>query len=196
MKILICPKCNKKQSTGKFCLDDGTLLKEVITAEIKFKEIKSKRPTDTLKRDIRKWLTRIGVQNQDIIIRCSSNSAEVEYILNKNKYSFTSDRQKNLQSNLAGVESFLHNRVLSIEWGIELAEKAFAGYEALPDFTIINNPYEVLGVKKEDSIDSIRTKFKEFAKKYHPDINKNEGSELQFHRIKQALDEIEKEKKI
>lgn len=196
MKILICPKCGKKQSAGKYCLDDGQPLKEIITNEVKFKKMESLKPADTIKKDIRTWLARIGVQQTEISIRTSNDMVEIEYMLNRKRYVFSSHLQKNIQSNLAAVEQFLHYRVLGIERGIETAEQAFAGYEALPDHTggTSEDPYMILDVQRTDDIDEIRRKFKNLAKRYHPDINKSQGADLQFHRLKRAMDEIEKER--
>ena len=194
MKILRCNRCNKNQSSGKFCLDCGQTLTEVITTDVKFKKIDSVKPAETIKKDIRSWLARIGVQQGEISIRNSNDLVEVEYVLNKKKYIFSSHMQKNIQSNLAAVEQFLHYRVLGIERGIESAEQAFAGYEALPDFTGSEDPYAVLGVNTTDNLEQIRSKFKELAKKYHPDINKTPGADLQFQRIVKAMDAIERER--
>ncbi|MBR9703478.1 hypothetical protein GOV10_05535, partial [Candidatus Woesearchaeota archaeon] len=60
-------------------------------------------------------------------------AGEVDYILNNHSYSFKSVLQQNGRNNLAAVEQFLHHRVIGIERGIESVEKAFKGYEALPD---------------------------------------------------------------
>ena len=194
MKILICSKCGKKQSTGKFCLDDGSLLKEIIDSKIKFMPIITKRTSEQLKRDIRNWLARIGIQQTDIKISSQGVSAFVEYKYSGKVYIFSSNMQNNITNNLAGIEIFLHGRIIGIERGIETTEQAFSGYESLPDFTSDENPYVVLGVNREQSLDIIRSRFKELAKKFHPDVNNSVGADLQFQRIKKALDKIELER--
>ena len=68
MKILKCTKCGRSQKEGKFCLDCGGSLVEVITSEVKFKPIETTRTAEQLKRDVRNWLMRIGVQPPDIKI--------------------------------------------------------------------------------------------------------------------------------
>jgi len=136
MKILKCIPCNKQQKEGLFCLTCGQPLKEVITSTVEFKKIDTARSTDTLKRDIRRWLTRIGCQQPEILIANTGGtygSAEVEYILGGKTYTFSSTLQIDYRNNLAAVEQFLHHRVLGIERGIESTNQAFAGYEALPD---------------------------------------------------------------
>lgn len=132
MKSLNCIPCNRVQQSGKFCLDCGRPLTEVVTAGVTFKPIDTARSSETIKKDVRKWLNRLGVQNSDIQIEMGEGAA-VTYVLSNNKYTFRSVLQKNSSCNLAAVELFLHNRVLGIERGVETAEQAFKGYEALPD---------------------------------------------------------------
>jgi len=198
MQIMKCPNCSRTQSKGKFCLDCGSKLNMVINKQVQFKAINSGKSSDKIKSDIRKWLNRIGVQNPDIQIYTdrSMNVSEVDYMIDNNTYQFKSIMQKNVTSNLAAIEQFLHYRVLGIERGIETIEKAFSGYEALPDFTKATDPYLVLGFTKPVSIDEARVKFKQLVKKYHPDLNKNKDTQEEFNRIKMAMDQIEDMKNI
>ena len=198
MQIMKCPNCSRTQSKGKFCLDCGSKLNMVINKQVQFKAINSGKSSDKIKSDIRKWLNRIGVQNPDIQIYTdrSMNVSEVDYMIDNNTYQFKSIMQKNVSSNLAAIEQFLHYRVLGIERGIETIEKAFSGYEALPDFTKATDPYLVLGFTKPVSIDEARVKFKQLVKKYHPDLNKNKDTQEEFNRIKMAMDQIEDMKNI
>lgn len=192
MKILQCPKCSKKQSQGKFCLDCGSSLKEIITNEIKLNKIKSTKPSESLKRDIRKWLARIGVQQSDIQIKTSPDGlVEVQYILAGKTYVFSSHMQEGVTNNLGAVEIFLHGRVLGIERGIETAEQAFSAYTALPNFTKDEDPYKILGLDAGTDVEVCRQKFRELCKRYHPDTNKGPGADLNFQRIKKAIEEIE-----
>jgi len=195
MKQLKCPKCDRTQKTGKFCLDCGSRLNEVVTTNISFKRIKTGRTSDHLKRDVRNWLTRIGVQNPDIKISSSMGMTTVEYVLNNTMYSFSSHLQDSVTNNLAAVEQFLHHRVLGIERGIESVEQAFKGYEALPDYTDnkIIDPYAALGFSERVTLEEARVRYKEQAKKYHPDINKSDFAKTQFQRINKAINIIEEE---
>jgi len=197
MKILKCIKCNKSQKEGKYCLDCGNALKEVVTSEVKFKAIETSRTADQLKRDVRNWLMRIGVQQPDIKINLAEGNARIEYTINKMVYNFSSFLQKNASNNLAAVEQFLHYRVLGIERGIETTEQAFAGYEALPDYSDgkIEDPYIVFGFKEKVPVEEVRKKYKQLAKKYHPDVNPDKQTHNEFNLIKKALDMIEEEQK-
>ena len=193
MKILRCDPCNRNQQTGKFCLDCGRPLKEIVTTAVKFKPIDTNRTADTLKRDVRKWLERIGVQQPDIKIASEGGAARIEYILKNNTYTFMSHMQDTITKNLAAVEQFLHYRVLSIERGIETIEKAFAGYEALPDYTTqAQDPYQALGFREPVDIHIARKKFRALVKRYHPDTNPNKDTHEEFNRIKAAMITIEK----
>ncbi len=48
------------------------------------------------------------------------------------------------------------------------------------------NYYDILGVKKNASIDEIKKAYKELAKKYHPDVSKEAESEKKFKEINEA----------
>jgi len=190
MKKLMCNDCNRTQTTGKYCLDCGTQLSVVETKV--YKPIDTLKSNSTVKRDVRKWLERIGVHQFDIKIKSNGETAKIEYVLDQKVYSFESFQQNNITNNLAAIEQFLHYRVLGIERGIETVEKAFAGYEALPDHT--NNAYAVLGATKTDSLAVIKTKYKTLAKMFHPDINKGVEAEEQFKKINEAWEKIQAER--
>ena len=57
------------------------------------------------------------------------------------------------------------------------------------------NHYETLGVSKDASQDKIKKAYKKLAKKYHPDLNQDEGSEEQFKKINEAYQVLGDEKK-
>jgi|SRR3989344_5476374 len=55
--------------------------------------------------------------------------------------------------------------------------------------------YEILGVKKNSSKEEIKRAYKELAKKYHPDINKNKEAESKFKEISEAYAVLSDENK-
>lgn len=57
------------------------------------------------------------------------------------------------------------------------------------------DPYEVLGVSKDASADEIKKAYRKLSKKYHPDINHEEGAEEKFKEVNDAYDILGDEKK-
>jgi len=56
--------------------------------------------------------------------------------------------------------------------------------------------YSVLGVSKQASKDEIKKKFRELAKKYHPDLNKDDKTaEAKFREVSEAYEILEDDKK-
>ncbi|WP_018923708.1 molecular chaperone DnaJ [Salsuginibacillus kocurii] len=50
--------------------------------------------------------------------------------------------------------------------------------------------YEVLGVSQDASQDEIKKAYKKLARKYHPDVNQEEGAEDKFKEVKSAYDTL------
>ena len=55
--------------------------------------------------------------------------------------------------------------------------------------------YEVLGLQKGASQEEIKKAYRQLAKKYHPDINKEPGAEEKFKEINEAYDTLSDEQK-
>ena len=193
-----CGSCGRMQATGDFCMSCGRKVKEISfnkDESVKFKKMDTSRGISRLKEDAIKWLLRINVQESDINFVSDGQVTTIEYILEGKKYQFSSFLQDKEKNNWAAVEQFLHHRIIGIERGIESKEKAFEGYEALPDYTVkeVQDPYQVLGFEGPVDIDTARERYREQAKKYHPDVNKEGFASEQFSRIKKAMDTIVEE---
>lgn len=52
----------------------------------------------------------------------------------------------------------------------------------------VSDPYKILGVDKSASTSDIKKAYYKLAKKYHPDINKEDGAEKRFHDIQGAYE--------
>ncbi|SHN11100.1 molecular chaperone DnaJ [Gracilibacillus kekensis] len=55
--------------------------------------------------------------------------------------------------------------------------------------------YEVLGVSKDASKDEIKKAYRKLARKYHPDVNKEEGTDQKFKEVKEAYEVLGNEQK-
>jgi curved DNA-binding protein len=55
--------------------------------------------------------------------------------------------------------------------------------------------YETLGVPRDASSDDIRSAYRKLARKYHPDVNKEEGAEDRFKQISEAYEVLRDEDK-
>lgn len=183
MKTLVCSKCGRTQAKGRFCLDCGGAIIEKVTIGVKFNQIRTKRGSETLKKDIRNWLARLGVDNKDIQIETDvrSGHAVVNYKLLGQHYSVKSIRQPTATDNLAAIELLVHNRVIGIERGVESHDQAFAGYAALPapeDIKPAPTGYDAMS----------ELELKKLLAMYHPDTGGTTKDTQKFMAVKAALD--------
>ena len=55
--------------------------------------------------------------------------------------------------------------------------------------------YDILGVSKDASQEDIRKAYRALAKKYHPDVSKEENAEAKFKEVQEAYDVLGNEEK-
>ena len=48
--------------------------------------------------------------------------------------------------------------------------------------------YEVLGVEKKATQDQLKKAYRKLVKKYHPDVNKDDGAEEKFKEVQEAYE--------
>ena len=61
---------------------------------------------------------------------------------------------------------------------------------------MIYNPYEILGVSKDASLEEIKKKYRELAMQYHPDINPTAEAAEKMKQINAAFESIKKSKNV
>lgn len=54
----------------------------------------------------------------------------------------------------------------------------------------MSNPYQILGVSQNASMDEVKQAYRRLAKKYHPDVSKEPDAEEKFKEIQNAYDQI------
>lgn len=54
----------------------------------------------------------------------------------------------------------------------------------------MTDPYEILGLPKNSSLDEVKSAYRKLAKQYHPDVNKDPVAEEKFKQITQAYENI------
>ena len=55
--------------------------------------------------------------------------------------------------------------------------------------------YEVLGVNKDSKKEDIKKAYRKLVKKYHPDVNKQDGAEEKFKEIQEAYEVLSDDSK-
>ena len=55
--------------------------------------------------------------------------------------------------------------------------------------------YEILGVARDASLDTIKRSYHELVRKYHPDVNQNSGSAEMFLSIQEAYEQLKEPEK-
>ncbi len=64
------------------------------------------------------------------------------------------------------------------------------GHSFVPFFIMSKNYYKVLGIQKGTSDEEVKKAYRDLAKKYHPDINKDKDAENKFKEINEAYEHI------
>lgn len=172
------------------------------TIEIQVNENNSIKNIHTLRKEIIKWLSRIGITEDYVNIEYNKYGyeepfASISWVVNGKEYYYECKTQKTATKCLASIEQLVHYEVIFIERGI----KSFAqvmnqfklGYD--PSGPTMKTPREILNIPAGvNDFEFVKFKYKELAKKYHPD-NKETGSENKFKELQEAYKSLENELK-
>jgi hypothetical protein len=142
----------------------------------KLAKLNISRGLDEVRSDLVKWLVRLGVLRQDIIINSGETStngrqssfAEVSYAFKGRRYSYRLDKYVSIKENLGAIEMLVHGRVLGVERGVESFESAFAGWKLLEHKSVGGS----LGLRFFEGCktqEELKSKRNELIKQYHPD---------------------------
>jgi hypothetical protein len=99
-----------------------------------------------------------------------------------------------------GVHNNIHAIAKTIEalrgierWGTaDMLDRAFEGFSALPAPQAVENWWDVLGCDRNEIADEVVARFRDLAKKAHPDVAG--GSHEAMSRLNQAMDSFTAER--
>ena len=99
---------------------------------------------------------------------------------------FACDRYTSLEANMRAIELTIAALRGITRWGAsDMLERAFTGFDALAAPTAFD-PWAVLGLRRGASNEEIEAKFRELAKRHHPDAG---GTHDEFVKIQRARQE-------
>lgn len=119
--------------------------------------------------------------------RLDDPGVAVYFTLKKRQMCMARDAYVNVHDNLRSIGlGIAHLRGLERHGGGTMMERAFEGFAALPAPQAFD-PWSVLGLRPGSSSDEIEAKFRDLAKRHHPDMG---GNVEEFHKIKRARDQL------
>jgi hypothetical protein len=168
--------------------------------EININKTKASKNINVYKKDIFRWLERIGIKSDFIHIEHShygyeDSFAEIRWMVNSKEYHYRCDSQETATSCVAAIEQLVHYEVIFIERGIktfgQVMNQFRLGFD--PDAPHTKTPREIIGVEEQSKdLGYIDFKYKQKAKELHPDQG---GDTEQFKELNQAYEQLKKELK-
>ncbi len=178
-----------------------------INTMTKIGELRTEKSIESAIKEIKKWLSLIGVYGIDLEYDAKSNIAILRLRYNDRDYEFRSTNQKNCRLNMWGISRVIEFKVRSHLMGIEDFGASMESYKLLAGkvepqiHDAINEVnYIILGISRLASNDEIRKKYKQLMKSFHPDMALSIEAKKEFQKrateINRAYAEIKKERRM
>ncbi len=174
----------------------------------KIGELRTEKSIESAIKEIKKWLSLIGIYGADIRYDAKSNIAVLKLKYNDKDYEFRSINQKNCRLNMWGIARVIEFKVRSHLMGIEDFGASMESYKLLVgevepmqwSGSINEINYVRLGISSLASNDEIRKRYKQLMKSFHPDMALSVEAKKEFQKraaeINQAYAEIKKERRM
>ena len=166
--------------------------------EIKINKTSAGKNIGAYKRDILRWLERIGISKEHVSIEHSHYGyedpfAEIRWVVNNKEYYYKCNTQDNATGCVAAIEQLVHYEVIFIERGIktfgQVMNQFRIGFD--PEAPHTRTPREIIGIPDSNNdLAYIKFKYKQKAKELHPDQG---GDPEQMQELNEAFEQIKKE---
>lgn len=115
--------------------------------------------------------------------------AAVYFVLNGKPRVLACDKWTQVEDNLWAIGLHIESIRGQQRWGVGTLDQAFSGYAALPEPSM--SWWDVLGVNRDASKDTVQAAYRRLAKQNHPDVG---GDKDQFIRVQTAWERARKER--
>jgi len=107
--------------------------------------------------------------------RIEDAGVAVYFVLDEQQVCFPCDAWTKMADNVRAITKHIEAMRGQQRWGVGTAKQAFAGYKALAATSGHEDWWLVLEIDRNASVEEIKAKHKELAKKAHPDAGGSEG---------------------
>lgn len=178
-------------------------------------KLNTTKPIERAIKEIRDWLTKLGVNGLTIDIKydAASNVAILRFTYGGKNYEFKSTKQSNCRLNMHAIARVIESKVRNHLMGIEEFNRAMTSYlqiEASSEAQARSSyetqetrsqnieAYAVMGISHLASNAELEAHYKKLAKSWHPDMAGSEEAKVVFQRkfseINQAWSNIKTER--
>ena len=173
--------------------------------------IQTEKSIENAMREIRQWLSRIGVSggfDVDLKYDARMNVALLKFKYNGKNYEYRSTSQKNYRLNMHAIARVMEFKVRAHLMGIEKFDVSMSPYLALTSrqddvradepINVVVDPYAVLGISSLASNEEVELCYRRMAKAWHPDMANSEEAKAvflnKFSEINEAHQKIKAER--